>query len=84
MDNIGSLKPRQSISHCSGAPLAENELQPLEELGDRIRSWILQKSLGKTSNAEPETPTHNSSALESAAAGGSDSKADPDEDLYDF
>jgi len=76
------------VCPLTGAPLAETDLKPLPELGDKIRAWILAKSSTKIGQGEAPssgsaaiiTPEKEKSTTSAAAAA---SKAAED-DLYDF
>lgn len=67
------FKKQGHICPLTGAPLAESDLRPCDELGHKIRQWILNKSLKKDDNEAILT------APASLAA-----KPAPDDDLYDF
>ena len=59
------------ICPLTGAPLTENDLKPMEELGQEIIQWMLKKSTETTTNTEEP----------SGVPGGA---AKADDDLYDF
>ena len=77
------FKRQGRICPISGAPLSESDLKPMEELGDRIREWILLKSR----DAEREEHHTNNTATIMGATEGSTltiKKTAAEDDLYDF
>ena len=75
------------ICPLTGAPLAESDLKPMDELGQRIRRWILNKSLGKgASEADAVTVASAVSSSEAKPATGAPGGAakPSSDDLYDF
>ena len=75
------------VCPLTGAPLAETDLKTLDELAHRIRTWILNKSIG-TASASPSdaAPAVTMTASSPAGAGPEAKKptADSKDDLYDF
>lgn len=59
-----------------GAPLAESDLTPMDDLAHEIRQWLLKKSLAKV----VEEPSEASSPVPSDNR----PRAEESEDLYDF
>ena len=45
------IQQQGHICPLTGAPLAESDLKPMDELGQRIRRWILNKSLASNKTA---------------------------------
>jgi hypothetical protein len=74
------------VCPLTGAPLAETDLKTLDELAHRIRTWILNKSIGASASSSEAAPAA-ASAVSSAPAAGNEAKksaADSKDDLYDF
>lgn len=78
------FKQQGHICPLTGAPLAETDLKDQDELGHRIRAWILNKS---TSTRAGEDKDGQESARAAGAFGSAEpppkAEAKPD-DLYDF
>lgn len=82
------FKQQGHICPLTGAPLAESDLKTQDELGHRIRTWILNKSINKgsaggdtDSKATPEKPALESVRSVEAKA---ENKPASSDDLYDF
>ena len=43
-------------TYSIGAPLSESDLKPCQELGDRARKWILDKSSGRAVSEQESVP----------------------------
>lgn len=74
------------ICPLSGAPLSETDLQPLEDLGGKIRQWIVNKG-SKNENENIESEVISDSKVGSSIEVSSSQikkTAGLDEDLYDF
>eukprot|EP01035_Chromulina_nebulosa_P019811 gene19811-25755_t len=47
---LGWLNQQGHICPLTGAPLAESDLKPMNELAEEIRQWILKKSMKQSNN----------------------------------
>jgi hypothetical protein len=67
----------KALSLPTGAPLAEADLIPCEELGKEIKKWILLRSTGAPTDVTPQKGRVETTAGTSGTAASND-------DLYDF
>ncbi len=81
---INWIKQQGHICPLTGAPLSESDLKSQDELGNKIRSWILKKSMENeiqtTQNiASPDSNNNNNSNNNEESK-----KNKVNDDLYDF
>lgn len=73
-----------TILRISGAPLAETDLTPADELRETIQKWVLQKSQGGSRPADTVPNAAAEGVSVTAGAKGKSPVADSNDDLYDF
>ena len=77
------IKQQGHICPLTGAPLSESDLKPQDELGNKIRSWILKKSMEGENQVTSISPDNNSSNNNNNYNEES-KKTKVNDDLYDF
>ncbi len=79
---VSWIKQQGHICPLTGAPLSESDLKPQDELGNKIRAWILKKSMEGENQITSISPDNNSNTINNNNEESKKTKVS--DDLYDF